>query len=119
MLITEILCDITREIHSFSFVLNEVFVAARKHNTKRNKTSFILHACDSPPLNNRVKNKSSEFMFYYVNQKHETIYTRKYCTVLVLRNQHNNFARLINKPPTPLLLICRQNLYVDFVKPIV
>ena len=45
----------------FSFV----FVAARKHNTKRNKTGFILYACDTPDLNSRVKNKTSfEFLFY-------------------------------------------------------
>ena len=43
----------------FSFVLNKVFIAARKHNTKRNKTGFILYACDAPPLNSRVKNKTS------------------------------------------------------------
>ena len=35
--------------------MNKVFIAARKHNTKRNKTGFILYACDSPPLNRRVK----------------------------------------------------------------
>ena len=29
----------------FSFVLNKVFVVARKHNTKRNKTGYILYAC--------------------------------------------------------------------------
>ena len=38
--------------------------------------------------------------------------------MLVLRNQHLNFARIINKPPSPLLLICCQKLYVHFVKPI-
>ena len=37
-----------------SFVLNKVFVAAGKHNTKINKTGFILYACVSPPLNNCV-----------------------------------------------------------------
>ena len=39
----------------FLFVLNKVFVAARKHKTKRNKTGFILYSCDSFPLNSRVK----------------------------------------------------------------
>ena len=58
-----------------SFFLNKVFVAARKHNTKRNKTGFIVKACDTPPLNSHVKNKTIfEFlfygMFYCVNQKH-------------------------------------------------
>ena len=61
-------------------------------------------------LNSRVKYKTSfDFfyvMFYCVVQKHETKYTRKYCTVFVLRKQHYNFARLINKPLTPLFLIC-------------
>ena len=30
---------------TFSVLLNKVYVAARKHNTKRNKTGFILNAC--------------------------------------------------------------------------
>ena len=51
-------------IPSFSFVLNKVFVAARKHNTKRNKTGFILYACDSPPLNSRVE-KINKFEFLF------------------------------------------------------
>ena len=38
-----------------TFALNKVFVAARNHNTKRNKTGFILYAYDSPPLNILVK----------------------------------------------------------------
>ena len=43
----------------FLFVLNKVFVAARKHKTKRNKKKvFILHTCDSPPLNSREENYS-------------------------------------------------------------
>ena len=33
----------------FSFLLNKVFVAARKHKKKRNKNGFILYPCDSPP----------------------------------------------------------------------
>ena len=41
---------------------------------------------------------------------------RKYCyTVLLFRNQYYNFAHLIDKPPPPLLLNCRQNFDVDFV----
>ena len=39
----------------FSFLLNNVFVAAHKPNSKRNKTSYILYAFDSPPLNSRLK----------------------------------------------------------------
>ena len=50
--------------HLFLVYLINVFVAANKLNTKRNKTGFILYAPDSPPLNNRVKNKTCfEFLF--------------------------------------------------------
>ena len=36
-------------------------------NLQRNKTGFILYALNSPPLNSRVKNKTSfEFLFYYM-----------------------------------------------------
>ena len=45
-------------INNYIYRLNKVFVAARKHNTERNKTGFILYACDSHPLNSRVKNKT-------------------------------------------------------------
>ena len=38
-----------------SFVLNKVVAAARKQNTKRNKTGFIFCACDAPPLKSRVR----------------------------------------------------------------
>ena len=48
-----------------SFLLNNVFVAGNKLNTKRNKTSFIFYAPDFPPLNSRVKNGTSfKFLFY-------------------------------------------------------
>ena len=48
---------------SFSFLLNNVFVA-NKPNANRNKTGFIFYAPDSPPLNSLVKNKTSyEFLF--------------------------------------------------------
>ena len=51
----------------FSYVLNKVFVAARKHNTKRNKSGFILYTCDSLHLKSRVKNKTGfEFLFYKI-----------------------------------------------------
>ena len=53
------------ELKSTIPFFNEVFVAARKLTTKRNKTGFILYSCDSPLLNSRVKNKTSlEFLFY-------------------------------------------------------
>ena len=45
----------------FLFLLNKVFVAARKQNTKRNKIGFILYACDTPPLNSNVKKKVLHF----------------------------------------------------------
>ena len=44
-----------KQEYAFSFALNKVFVAARKHNTKRNKTGFIMCVCESPPLNSLVK----------------------------------------------------------------
>ena len=49
------------------FLVCFVFVAARKHNTKRNKTGFILYACDTPPLNSRVKKRKHvlNFFLYY------------------------------------------------------
>ena len=104
----------------FSFVLNKVLnnVAARKHNTKRNKTRFILYAYDSPPLNSREFWIS--FLRYVLLCQSKTLIKiyEKIFTVLVLRNQHQNFAQLINKPPPPPLLICNQNFDIDFVKPI-
>ena len=39
-------------LNFFSFLLNNVIVAVNKHNT-------ILYSPDSPPLNSRVKNKTS------------------------------------------------------------
>ena len=54
---TGLLTSCNLQCTKFSF-LNKVFVAARKHNTKRNTTGFILYACDSSPLNSRVKKKS-------------------------------------------------------------
>ena len=41
----------------FSFLSNNVFVAANEHNTKKKKTGFILYSPDFPPLNSRVKYK--------------------------------------------------------------
>ena len=50
----------------FSFLSNNVFVAVNKPNAERNKIGFILYAPDSPPLNSRVKNKTSfKFLFYF------------------------------------------------------
>ena len=46
----------------FSFVLNKVFVAARKHN--RQKNCFILYASDWTPLNSRVKIKKNVLNFF-------------------------------------------------------
>ena len=43
----------------FSFLLCNVFVAASKPTAQRNKTGFILYALNSPPLDSRVKNKTS------------------------------------------------------------
>ena len=67
-------------------------------NITRKETKPVLFLClRLPPLNSRVKMKQIFFffsmlcfivIFYCVNQKHLTKYTRKYCIVLVLRNQH-------------------------------
>ena len=43
------------------FLINNVFVAAKKSNAKRNKTGFILYAPDFPPLNCRIKFKKIIF----------------------------------------------------------
>ena len=50
----------------YSFLFNNVFVAASKHNNKRNKTGFILFASGSPPLNSRVKNNETCFVFLFL-----------------------------------------------------
>ena len=58
----------------FLFLLNKVFVAARKQNTKRNKIGFILYACDTPPLNSNVKKKSCiSFLRYVLLRQSKTI----------------------------------------------
>ena len=49
----------------FSFLLNNVFVAASELNMKRNKTGYIFYAPDPPPLKSCIKNKPSfEFLFF-------------------------------------------------------
>ena len=48
-------------LYLFSFLLNNVFVAANKPNEKLNKVGFILYALDSPPLNSCVKKKALNF----------------------------------------------------------
>ena len=40
---------------AFSFLLNNVYVAANKPNTKGNKTGFILFSPNFPPINCRLK----------------------------------------------------------------
>ena len=51
------------------------FFAATKPRAKRNKTGFISYSPEYPPLNSRVKDKTSfEFLFCYrfdtANLKH-------------------------------------------------
>ena len=75
-----------KQEYAFSFALNKVFVAARKHNTKRNKTGFIMCVCESPPLNSLVK--KIDVMFYCVNLKTLNKIYEKKIVVLVLWNQH-------------------------------
>ena len=56
-----------RDINFSPFFRIKFLLPPEKHNTRRNKIGFILNACDYPPLNSRVKNKTSfEFLFYVV-----------------------------------------------------
>ena len=56
----------------------------------------------------------------FINQKHLTKYTRKYCTVLVswFHETSIKILRVTNKALSPLLLVCRQNFIADSVKSI-
>ena len=58
----------------FSFVLNIVFVAIRKHNTKETKLVLFLRLRLTSPKQPRKKKTNFEFlfyvMFYCVIQKH-------------------------------------------------
>ena len=73
------------------------FIAACKHTASRNKTGFILYALHSPPLNSRVKNKTS-LNFY------STI------CVITLENIKQNIVEICN--------LTAKIFNVDFVKPI-
>ena len=53
-------------IINFIVCFKYFFVAARKHNTKRNKTCFILYSCNSPPIKSRVKKKFRISFVHYV-----------------------------------------------------
>ena len=105
----------------FSFLLNKVFVAgASKPKAIRNKSGFILYASNSPQLNSRAKKKQKKYFFstlgLIASIKNITqSIQKKYCTMLVLRNQHK-ILQLISKAPPSLLLICRQNSNVDYLK---
>ena len=93
---------------TFSFVLNKVIVDAKIHNTKRNKTGIILYACDSPPLNSRVKNETSfEFLFYVVLLRQSVPLSKIYEKIL--------YSVSFTKPE---LKFCAQKFWFDFVKPL-
>ena len=80
------------KVFFFSFLLNIVFVAASKPNTKRSKTGFILYSPDSPPLNSRVKNKQVFNFFsmlgFIAPIKNIKLNIRENIVVLVLQNKH-------------------------------
>ena len=77
-----------------SFLLNKVFVAATKPTAQRNKTDFISHSPDHPPLNSRIKIKqglnffSAIGLIASIKNIKQNIGENIVCTVLVLRNQH-------------------------------
>ena len=76
----------------FSFLLNNVF-AANKPNTKGKK--YFLYElsrlpCHKQPHKKKVLNFFCTLGLIY--QKYSTKYTRKYCIVFVIRNQHKNFG---------------------------
>ena len=49
----------------FSFLLNNICVAASKPNGEKKQNWFYFVRSRLPPLNSRIKNKtSSEFLFY-------------------------------------------------------
>ena len=71
----------------------KIFVAATKpiaRVKKQNWFYFVLSRLPFPEQSR--KKKSFEFLFCYrfdsTNEKHYTKYRRKYCTGMVLRNQH-------------------------------
>ena len=79
----------------FSFLLFNVFVAASKPTAQRNKTGFILYALKSPPINSRIKNKTSfDFIFYYI------IYIGLISPIKnIKQNIRENVANYANFPP--------------------
>ena len=91
----------------FSFLLNSVFVAANKPNEKNGSN---MYAPDYPPLNSRVKDKTSfEFLFYV---RFDSV---NYCTVCQF---YETSITIFPKPHPPLLLIYCQNFHADSLKPI-
>ena len=68
----------------FSFILNKVFVAVRKHNTKKNIFLFCTLATHLPTLNSRVKKALNSFLSYVLLRQLKTlnkIYEKIYCSV--------------------------------------
>ena len=87
----------------FSFLLNNICVAASKPNGKKKQNWFYFVRSRLPPLNSPIKkNKtSSEFLFYVrfdsINLTLNKIYNKilyNVRTLMVLRNQHKFFANL-------------------------
>ena len=82
----------------FSFLLNKVLVAARKHTTKREKLVLFMRLTFPKQSRKKIKqvlNFFSTLCFIASIKNNKNKYTREYCTVFVLRNKHYNFCALI------------------------
>ena len=84
----------------FTFVLNKVFAAARKLNTKRNKTGFILYACDSPPLDSRIMFYVLGYVLLRQSKTLNKIYEKILCSV-GFRKLALKFCAPNQQTPTP------------------
>ena len=84
--------------------MNKDFVAARNHNMKRNKTGFILHACDSPPLNSHVKRQVLNFvstLCFIASSKNNKQNIWENIVQCWVYETSIKFSRLIKKNPIP------------------
>jgi hypothetical protein len=91
-------------------------------NLQRKKNKLVLFFTVSPPLNSRVKKKHVLNFFSTIgliapikNIKQNIGENFVQC---LFYETSIKILRLISKVALPLLLICRQNSNVDFVKPI-
>ena len=108
----------------FLFLLNNVFVVASNPKAKRKKLVFFFTLLTHLPLTEAQKNKAFNFLSIYFgliatikNIKRE--YIRENIVPCWFYATSIKIWRIISKARSPLLLICRQNSIVDYVKPIV